>query len=269
MNHLCKNIMTGKVLLVLTLLILVGSAECKRKKPKMEYKRETKLLLHFDGDFEDSSRFSQEVDFGDASIDTTNVKFGSGSALFDSATDVITITNSPEFIFGSNDFTIDLRIRYTLGSTCAFFHQREDDNKLILFKYIPVLDTLSFTIYDISSGPWNELVYLYATITNFEDGEFHHVAITRNCDKWYLFYDGIVIDSDIGNAFDIGSIDADIEINYLGTYRGNIDEFRILNGMAAWTSDFDLPTSAYTIGQEVRKIGMHTEPTFVKYQDLP
>src|SRR5437762_10635795 len=73
----------------------------------------TVLLLHMDGSsFTDSSGTGKTVStIGDAAPSTAQSVFGGSSAAFDNANDAITLAGSPDFNFGTGDFTIDFRVR--------------------------------------------------------------------------------------------------------------------------------------------------------------
>jgi hypothetical protein len=73
----------------------------------------TKLMLHCNGadmstTFTDDSFSARTVTANDnAQINTAQYKFGLASGIFDGSGDFLSIVNSSDFNFNSNDFTID------------------------------------------------------------------------------------------------------------------------------------------------------------------
>ena len=80
------------------------------------YWNDVAVLLHMDGD-NDSTTFTdvkgkQIINYGNAKISTAYSKFGGSAGYFNGATaDYITIPASPDFEFGSGDFTIECWFR--------------------------------------------------------------------------------------------------------------------------------------------------------------
>src|SRR5215831_6289961 len=71
------------------------------------------LLLHCDGangstSFPDSSGLNHTVTpVGSAAVNTSIVKFGTGSALITGGTEWLNLDGSTDFAFGTGDFTVD------------------------------------------------------------------------------------------------------------------------------------------------------------------
>ena len=88
----------------------------------------------------------------------------------------------------------------------------------------------------------------YNTDTKSVLNTWHHVALTRASGTTRLFVDGVVIDTQTGDAYDASSYD-DITIAKGYTDRaltGYISDFRVINGTALYTSAFTPPTTPLT-----------------------
>jgi hypothetical protein len=83
----------------------------------------TVLCLHCDGadgstSFPDASLFEHAmVASGNIQVDVAQRKFGSGSALFDGTTDWLATPDSPDWIDGTKDFTIDSWVQWASHTT--------------------------------------------------------------------------------------------------------------------------------------------------------
>jgi len=88
---------------------------------------------------------------------------------------------------------------------------------------------------------------------NMDNNNWYHVAFVEDGDSWYAFVDG-----DLKST----KTDTDRAANYTGTiyigednngtdgFKGQIDEIRI-SKVARWTSDFELPSKAYSSGGNI------------------
>jgi len=221
----------------------------------------TKLLLHADGngnEFADSSASSHTLTAtGNALNFHLLSKFGK-SAVFDGVGDTISLPNSPDFDFGSGDFTIDLWVYLnnlnpgdgsndpvgfiTQGTDGANFNnlQAKDNGELQFGQYVNNTTTDPGAI--LLRSPPGEVV----------PGQWYHVAVVRNGNNFRLYKNGQVVDETTdsdpyiarpGNLT-IGTYFG-TSLNY-GLLAGFIDELRISKGIARWTSNFTPPTAPYT-----------------------
>lgn len=206
-----------------------------------------KLVLHADGTdasttFIDSSSFAKTVTaFGNAQIDTAQSKFGGASALFDGTGDYLSSADSSDWSFGSSDFTLDFWARFNAisGSNTCFIYQGTSSPNFweAGFNSTTLYFKVGTTTVSVSWSP--------STAT------WYHIAIVRDGSNIKFFVDGTqqgasqawsTTVADYAGSLLIGSGNALIELN------GWLDEIRISNGIARWTTTFTPPTGEYTAG---------------------
>ena len=213
----------------------------------------TVLLLHCDGtdastSFPDSGTTAHSVTAnGNAQISTTQSKFGGSSAYFDGTGDYLSIPDSDDWNFGSEDFTIEFFANSPWNSNQVLFSQRVDtDNRFYVF-YDNGTNALEFAV--ISSGS-NILTHTISSVgTYLQTDTWQHFAIIRNGSGFYWMIDGIVRKTTIGSPTmpDLAAPLIIGQLNSINYYTGYIDEFRISKGIARWTEDFIPPTDSYPI----------------------
>lgn len=213
----------------------------------------TKLLLHMNSDFSDSSVYKHQMTNNSAAIDNTNYKFGTGSGYFNGST-YLTTPFSPDFVFGNDSFTIDCWIKLNsingvhriigIGSDSPYgnfgigvgsFSSWGQGTQIDVYLKKP-----DAYYWDFCSGP-----------LNLDTQSWHHVAISRLQNKLFIFYDGVLVNT-VDFAYNLNPTD-DIIIGaryqaskqIVEYFNGYIDELRVSKGIARWTSDFTPPNAEY------------------------
>lgn len=213
----------------------------------------TKLLMHFNNiPFTDVC--GHTITNNGVTLDTTTKKFGSGSGYFNGSS-YLNIGYNSDLDFNSNDFTIDFWFYPTNAVRTALFASNTDYWLGIDYNYN---GTRNINIWVSSNGTsWN--------ILNADSGgngigtislnlnTWNHIAFVRHGNNWLSFING-VIDKNVTAS---GSVISKNEVRHIGKWgagslanpNGYINEFRISNGIARWTSNFTLPTRQYNIGK--------------------
>lgn len=214
------------------------------------------VLMHMDtASFLDEK--GKTVTVNGVSLDTTNKKFGDGSALSDGIDDELSFANNVAFNWGSGDWTIDFWFKRGTSGVYEYLFGRSGSDANNDALWLRFDDNNKLRLAFKSNVP---TLYYCTTNTAITDTNFHHSAIVRYGNNMYMFLDGTqdgtrdmtgitLLDPAIGFAiFGAG-------VAYGATpFKGNIDEFRISKGIARWTGTFTPSTSAYSLNPDLKKI---------------
>ena len=206
------------------------------------------LLLHGNGangstTFIDSSSHGHTVTAnGGAQISTTQSKFGGASMYFDGNGDYLTLANDASFVFGTDDFTVEMWVYHTSQNSLKIYYDGRPAST----------NGAYVTLYRRSS---NELA-LYVNYadrvvgtTSILQNAWYHIAVCREGSSTKLFLNG----TQEGSTFTDTT-------NYLGgtsrpvigaegfspsslQMQGYIDDLRVTKGVARYTSNFNPPTA--------------------------
>ena len=193
---------------------------------------------------------------GNAQVDTTTVKYGTGAMEFDGVSDYIDIPASPLFDFGTGDWTMECWFNTTSTTTDTFFR------RMIMLDG-PTGNATNNPQLTISSdgyvNGWTQTgdVDLRSS-TGFNDGNWHHAAFVRDGGTLRLFVDGVQSATVATTAtFSPNSGSPRPRIgNYNGStgqgdWDGYIDDLRITKGIARYTANFTPPTAELPVIGEV------------------
>jgi len=242
-----------RIILIIFLIAVVSGLVCAEG-----IDENTVLMLHMDDTgLSDGSDSSHSVTLnGDAALNTGTYQFSPGSAYFDGDGDYLSIPDSEDWNFGTEDFTIDFWI----------YHANSVKQEAILTQMLysgsgSVADT-SISIVTNTNGNnpgtfyilWKletqpEWVYVFP-VGFYPLSQWVHVALVRNGTNLYLFANGIryTVTTGLGTIALTDST-APIEIGRINGaqyFTGYIDELRISKGVARWTSDFTPPIAPYS-----------------------
>jgi hypothetical protein len=202
------------------------------------------LLLHFDGDFNDSSPNALTVTAnGDATISTAEKKFGSGSAYFDGSGDYLEVSDEGEFDFGTGDFTVEAWVYPTDASfPNSIVSKRasgEDDLALVLYVY----QASTYLVVSSDGTTWELNGGGTATVNNNVWG---HIALVREGSTFSVYWNGVLSQS-FSSSLSIFNSSVPLTIGGGGAANqdlvGHIDELRIVKGLAVYTGPFIPPTA--------------------------
>ena len=216
----------------------------------------TSLLLHFNGSntsttFTDSSSNALSVTGdGNAQLSTAQFKFGTASALFDGNGDSLQLPSSSVLDFGTGQFTIEFFMR-TNGAQDAFssiisrFSNAPSTGGTSNFEILNYGGSLTATV--------NTVSYLSVSSATVNDGNWHHVAVSRSGINMWLGVDGTIVasSSSLSAAESVTISSGRIgrsQINN-GTdnnYNGYLDEFRVTKGAALYTAAYTVPTVEFS-----------------------
>lgn len=214
-----------------------------------QYGDDCSLMLHCDGAdgstvFSDSSINANVIStFGNIQIDTAQSVFGGASGLFDGSGDYISAPDTGNlFDFGTGDFTIDARIRFSalVGGSAYMLFVKNISDPQDHFYISYVVDATNITV--VIDG--NSKTYSFSAAID----TWYHLAVARSSGTVRVFRNGTLAgtaqtqNGSVSSAgkFSIGSNTAS------GWMAGWMDEIRVVKGQSIWNANFTIPVSAYT-----------------------
>ena len=172
---------------------------------------------------------------------------GAGYVEFDGSGDYLTTANhASDFSFGSSDFTMEFWINSTKTGR---------------------IDPIGWN-YNFSSAGWAGMILNLSGSGNmawyennnsrisgsgsWNDGSWHHIAVTRDGNSVRMFLDGTQVGSTYTTSHSYGAASSGLIIGALsailstGPMDGYISNFRVIKGTALYTSNFTVPTKSLT-----------------------
>jgi hypothetical protein len=203
----------------------------------------TSLLCNFtNAGIFDNTGFNALETVGNAQIDTTTKKYGTGSMEFDGNGDYLTAPNNDGFAFGTGDFTVEGWL-YTnsLSSEQAIFDTLQlggvSTRTTSIILVIATTGSLRF---------YTNSAYSSSTSNSVSINTWHHFAMVRSSGTINIYIDG-VSGLSVANTINLSNPGcvigryADAADGYMNGY---IDDLRITKGIARYTSNFTPPTAA-------------------------
>jgi len=175
---------------------------------------------------------------GNAQLSTAVKKYGNASMYFDGSSR-ITIPASPQWIFGTGDFTVE------------FWMNTADTGAGLITPattgagYWALLINAS-TLY--WQNAYNSSNLKTASLSGYLNNTWAHIAIVRYSGNLYFYFNGTAQGSATADSTNYSGAVNTLTIGYdsqgNGYYAGYIDDLRITKGYARYTTTFTAPTSA-------------------------
>jgi hypothetical protein len=199
------------------------------------------FLLHMNGSngsttFTDSGGAGISVTaFGNAQVNTTDPKYGSGSLLLDGSGDYLQTAPSSILQLGTEDFTVECWVYvYPGNGNDGLFTFGGDGSGLAV---------------EIFNGNWrvSQAGSNGTAMGGVTTGSWQHLAVTRSGSSLRLFIDGTQLGSTINSTDNFTDNQLKIGYYYNSNYAINakVDEFRVKKGTALYTSAFTPPTGPF------------------------
>lgn len=207
----------------------------------------TKLLLHFNGSdasttiTDDSGTSKTVTASGGAALTTSFKKFGTAGLNLSTTDDIITVSSSTDFNFGTGGFTIEAYVYATSWATSGV------DDRVLWEGRNAANGGNGIILYDPGSLGW--YVYKNAVLGNtglgspsyMQANTWQHVAWSRSGSTSKIFIDGTerasFTDSNNYN-FNVNCIiGSDYDSSATRDFIGYIDEFRVSN-TGRYTANF-------------------------------
>ncbi|MFA5324268.1 MAG: LamG domain-containing protein [Smithella sp.] len=234
-----------------------------------DYASNTTLLIHFDGTDGSTADYTAETGQtvsleGTAQLDTAQKEFGTAALLLDGNSDYATIPDSTTWDYGTSPFTIDFWVRWAadLGAgNCYFYNQYADGSNRFGINYDG--DRLFLSV--VSGG--GDVISIRITFNPVADTWYHIAVVRVNTDNaatgWRYFVNGVAQTMTLSGGAWNATMPTLAGTVYLGQsgagagyVNGWIDEFRVSNGVARWTTDFTPDTIPYS-----KSLQSYSEPT--------
>lgn len=211
----------------------------------------TRVLLNYtNAGIYDGKMANNLETVADAQVSTSVVKYGSGSIKFDGTGDYLQAPASNLYDFGSGDFTVEL---WTKGNNSATTSGAllvgvvtsggATNTNWALFKDAP---TQGYVIFYASDGTTYQVNGIGGAAT-LNDGNWHHVAVTRANSVFRVFVDGIQTGTTATWTGAISSTARPLKVGYNGSaeyLNGYLDDVRITKGVARYIANFTPPQQA-------------------------
>lgn len=188
-----------------------------------------------------------------AIIDSTNYHRGTASLNFNNST--FSLNSQTDFHFGTNNFTIDFWHRQ-LDTTLQYQCGGTTSSDWSIGTYG---DNIPFLQQFAANNPTT--VFLGSTVIN--DTNWHHVALVRSGTRLILFVDGnLETEAALPSNFN-WTQDFTIGGRTVPQFTGWVDDFRVSNGIARWTSNFSILSAityidSTTFNHTVNSVGTTT-----------
>jgi len=182
---------------------------------------------------------------GNAQVDTTTVKYGTGALEVNGVSGYLTAPDSVKYDFGTGDFTFECWLYATATNGEGTLFSVAVSNGINIF----VNKSSQFGIGKIATS---------SGLINFGSApalnQWNHVAVSRSSGTTYGFINGTISGSsaDTNNYVDGGLASIGIIPTSTGNnIQGYIDDLRITKGVARYTTNFTPPEAALpVIGEE-------------------
>lgn len=185
---------------------------------------------------------------GNAQLSTAQAKWGVKSAVFDGAGDYLSIAHSAALDVGSNDFTIELWAYITSTSQhINLINKRESNNQYCHFSLFVYQTTNQLGVYVSQGSSW---LYAYSANNAVPLNQWVHLAMVRYGTNIIGYVNGtaVVTKTGVSGALMTNTspviIGGDTNANYMTGY---LQDVRITNGVARYTSNFTAPTEPFPV----------------------
>ena len=204
----------------------------------------TSLLCNFtNAGILDNTGFNALETVGNAQVDTSVVKYGTGAMKFDGTGDYLVGPDQPWVNFGTSDLTIECWVYFnSVGSTQMFVSSNYNASTGAggwTFGYRADNTTLIFSVNaNVQYGKtWSPSI-----------NTWYHVAVSRSGTDLRFFVDGTQLSTTSTSSDNISGATTLMVGSNLTTpqyLNGFIDDLRITAGVARYTTTFDPPIKAF------------------------
>lgn len=205
----------------------------------------TSLLLNFaDGGVVDATGKNNVVTVSNAGVSLAQKKYGSGSYYFNGSTDGLSVLNKP-YLNLSKDFTVEFWVNFTTKPAAI---------QTLCGKW----GTTNYGWLVQVNGSTNTLIWtggtgsgFGATITNSWTpslSTWYHIAFVRSGTTITGYVNGTALSTTGTNNTDVNTSTSNVGVGInldgnIQKFNGYIDDLRVTNGIARYTSNFTVPAT--------------------------
>ena len=223
----------------------------------------------FDSDLNDDAQYTLSgTASGSAAVSTSVKKFGAGSLYLPNRSDRVTYDDSGNSISFSGDYTIEAWVYFTdVSQPNNYIWSKRTNtsthaNNAWVIKWMGPSDN-AWEIFQ-AQGSSQHVTFHSDTIST---NTWYHLAVVRSGTNLLLFRDGTLISGTnttgaggtLNNPTSTPIVLGEISGGTGTGFAGYIDDFRIIDGVALYTSNFVAPTSALTSTAEVTSATVETK----------
>ena len=190
---------------------------------------------------------------GNAQVSTSVVKYGTGSMKFNGTTDYLSIPFTPQYTFGTGNWTVECWIYInSLSASQEVMQVNQAGSTSYANVRVTIATNGSLQLFcSTTGGSWiNSSSTPSSTVTT---GAWYHLAAVRNGSAFNLYingtsqlnYSSAVTLQDAGGATWIGAIQYPSTGSVYAPFNGYIDDLRVTKGVARYTANFTAPTAAF------------------------
>ena len=172
----------------------------------------------------------------------------SNSYSFNGSSQYLNVASNSAFNFGTGDFTIEMWVYITAGSTYQFLAGNDVNasSYLMLGINVPVSGTQTIAV-GRAGVDWP---LQFGSAITFASNTWYHVAVTRSGTTNKAFINGVQLGSNITDSTNWSMSNPRIGSQTGGTnFGGNISNVRLVKGVSVYTGNFTVPTSPLTATQ--------------------
>ena len=214
----------------------------------------TSIYLPFDSDVNDDSSHGHTGDaFGDATISSTQSKFG-GNSLYLDGSDVVRYSTDNAMKLSTEDFTIEAWVYRTSNVSYGTVAARWDVNGNNRSYIARFNNNVPYFYYSTNGTSYTDISFHPVELSL---NTWHHVAWVRRNDHLYFYLDGEEA-STVHNfsganiygateaKFAVGAVNstASGHLSAANFFAGYIDDLRVIKGKGLYTGDFTPPAAA-------------------------
>ncbi|MCG8636067.1 MAG: DUF5011 domain-containing protein [Desulfobacterales bacterium] len=192
---------------------------------------------------------------GSTRHDTRRAKFNNSSIELDGNNDSLSISQSPDFELGNDDFTVDFWVNFKTIKKNSYMMENGFFSSGVYtsgyqFIYGKAYDGSGENqLFLLANGDRTSYIF-ENTLNILSEHTWHHIALVRKGDDLHCFVDGVLRDTKPASGLQMNA-PGDFLIGQSHSYTGSkrdlnayIDEFR-MSGTARWTGNFTPGTTPY------------------------